>query len=109
MKKTSKKGKNYAFVPAYYEWHFIDTRHPERVLLNWIDPVEDIFTDYNHNNPMTTFDEVFNECNFFVSHGIECFENGTGSYYGVTEKDFMQLPVCASRIMAQALYNDYIA
>ena len=108
---------NYQFVPAYYEWHFIDKRHPEKVLLNWIEPLEDLYDDYNketgeyEDEPhlMTEFDEVQGECEAFIERGLNLFEEGTGSYFGVNEKDFMQLPVCAAKVMARALYDHYIA
>lgn len=108
---------SYDFIPAYHEWHFIDRENPSHVILNWQDPVDSLCYEFSEETgdiyeeplQMTTFNEVLNECDAFINNGLMAFENGEEKYQGVPKKDFMQLPLCASRIMAQALYKHYIA
>ena len=107
---------NYAFISAYCEWHFIDKGNPSHVILNWQDPVDSLYYEFSEETgdvyeepvKMTSFNEVLNECDLFINNGLTAFENGEEKYHGVSKKDFMSLPLCASRIMAQALYDHYI-
>ena len=72
---------NYAFIPAYYEWHFIDKRHPSVVLLNWPDPVESLYYEFSEETgeafdepvQMTSFNDVLNECDAFINCGLMAF------------------------------------
>ena len=101
--------KDYAFVPAYYEWHLIDTNEPEKVLLNWKDPIEDLFEE---SHPVKTYDDVWGVCNHFVeATRVTLFEEEFDDPHGNTKEMFNDLPEDSVfiPIMAHALYDYYIA
>lgn len=105
---------NYQFVPAYYEWHFINK--DGKVLLNWVEPAENLYFEYDEEGEeldeprlMTDIDEVLMECESYINFGNMAFNEGETHYNGVCKDDFAELPKNAADIMAQALYNYYIA
>lgn len=108
---------HYTFVPAYGEWHFINTNRPDEVLLNWVDPVDSLYHEwdedgnsYDEPQMMTSYDEVFNECDMFILTTINVFENGeTDLPHNNKQEQFNKLPSNAAEIMAHALYDYYIA
>lgn len=105
---------NYAFVPAYYEWHFIDTRTNE-VLLNWCDPVDSLFiyqdedgNDLDEPIPMD-LDQVESECEDFINVTRMNLELENEDYPdNNTLMGLDELPANAVEIMANALYNYYL-
>lgn len=103
---------NYQFVPAYYEWHFVDG--DGNVLLNWVDPVESLYYEWDEDGEyldepkqFTTYDEVLCECQAYIETGDMNLEDDD-EYHGVSREDWEQLPENAAEIMAMALYNYYI-
>jgi len=105
--------KNYAFVPAYYEWHFIDTRTNE-VLLNWNSPEDSLFVyqdedgnDLDEPIPMD-MDQLESECEDFINITRMNLEIGDSYPDGNTLMGLNELPKNAVQIMATALYNYYL-
>ena len=104
--------KQHEFIPAYYEWHFIDTENPKQVLLNWVDPIDDlyIYQDKDGNDlkeplPMT-YEQVLRKCECFINMAQSNIENDT---HGNKKELLDLLPSNAADIMATALYDYYIA
>ena len=97
------KKKEYKFVPAYHEWHFVDEEG--NILLVWDDPVDDLF--YATPTP-STVEEVWDICHDFYLSVHNAFEEGEQEYNGITAEEFSKLPPNCEDIMAQALYNYYI-
>lgn len=106
---------NYQFIPAYYEWHFTDGNG--KVLANWNDPVESLYKEFDnetgepYDDPqlMTDKDEIELECESFIDTGTMLFDEGETEYNGIARADFERLPQNAAAIMAEALYNYYVA
>ena len=102
---------NYAFIPAYYEWHFIDTENPENVLLSWQDPVESLYKGEDSDVLMTDIDDVYSECEDFINitrMNLE-LDDERKDVNGNTIDNLNDLPANTVDIMAQALYDYYIA
>ena len=104
---------NYSFVPAYYEWHFIDDNG--NVLLNMKDPSDDIYIENNINGQLldepvrfTTYDQMLDFCKDFIEVEKMCLDIEEDSGQGNDERIF-DLPDNAAEIMAHALYDFYIA
>ena len=104
--------KDYAFVPAYYEWHFIDTRTNE-VLLNWNDPIDSLYVYQNEDGddldepiPMD-LEQVKSECEDFINITRMNLELGDSYPDGNTLMGLDELPKNAVEIMATALCNYY--
>lgn len=104
---------NYSFVPAYYEWHFIDDNG--NVLLNMKDPFEVLFDETDESGqlleqprPITTLDGVLDVCKDFIEVEKMCLDSEENSGQGNDERIF-DLPDNAAEIMAHALYDFYIA
>lgn len=111
------KKNDYAFRPAYYEWHLTDGNG--RVLLNWVDPADNFVVredddendEYDVERPMT-YDEVLAECEEYIQCGNDFFneadeEDEEEGYHGVKREDFIRLPENAADIMATALFYYY--
>ena len=118
--KLTIMNKNYAFVPAYHEWHLIDKNEPDKVLLSWIDPVDDLYDDYNketgeyEDEPhlMTDYDEIWAVCNHFVeATRITLFEEEFEDPHGNTKEMVYEWPedCILIPILAHALYDYYVA
>ena len=107
---------NFAFVPGYYEWHFIDMKKPKQILLNWVDPGDSLLVyqdgdgnDLEEPQPMT-YEQVLDECEDFINVTKSNFDLGEDDYCHNNKKElFDKLPNNAAEIMAKALYNYYIA
>lgn len=104
---------NYSFVPAYYEWHFVDEKG--NVLLNMNDPSEDIYIEDDINGQLldepvrfTTYDQMLDFCKDFIEVEKMCLDNEEDSGHGNDERIF-DLPDNAAEIMAKALFDYYIA
>lgn len=104
---------NYSFVPAYYEWHFIDK--DGNVLLNMKDPSDGIYIGCDTNGQLldepvrfTTYDQMLDFCKDFIEVEKMCLDNEEESGQGNDERIF-DLPDNAAEIMAHALYYFYIA
>ena len=101
--------KNYVFMPAYHEWHLIDTNEPDKVILNWKDPLDDMFEEpYS----VKSYDDVWGVCNHFVeATRITLFEEGFEDSHGNTKEMVNEWPDdgILIPILAHALYDYYIA
>ena len=96
---------NFALVPAYYEWHLIDTNKPQEVLFNIVDPLEDLY-DYPDGTP-STYEEVVSWMESSIDLALQRAEDGEDWNGVIVNKN--SLPDNAAEIMAAALYNYYIA
>ena len=96
------KEKEYKFVPAYYEWHLVDEEGT--VLLNMNDPAEEMAL-------CKTYDDVKTEVEDFIvatKQEFDCWPDEK-TIDGNTPEMFDKLPSNAVEIMAQALYDYYVA
>ena len=92
--------KKYSFVPAYYEWHFLD--EDGNILLNWVDPM-DCF-----NGNLTDIETVRNECDNFINQRRDnLLLGGQDPFHCNTLECLDKLPGNAAHIMAAALFNYY--
>ena len=95
--------KNYAFVPAYYEWHLIDTNEPDKVLLAIIDPCEECFDE---NGEPYSLEELSDWCSSCLVEEIrQAHKKGEID----REIELENIPPRVDDIMAHALYDYYIA
>ena len=104
---------NYSFVPAYYEWHLVNKDGD--ILLNMKDPFEMLFDETDESGqlleqprPITTLDGVLDVCKEFIEVEKMCLDIEEDSGQGNDEHIF-DLPDNAADIMAQALYDYYVA
>jgi len=93
----------YAFVPAYYEWHFIDKDNPDVHLLNWVDPFDNDLCEAK------TYEDVLEIVHEYYLLAHNAMEEGEKEFEGIPTKRFALLPPHAEWIMAEALYNAYVA
>ena len=106
---------DYAFVPAYGEWHLIDTNKPQEVLFNVVDPLErlyihlDPFDEHSEVDPLekATYEDVLDFSEDCINVARRCAENNE-DFDGIVYDD-ETVPGKAAEIIAQALYNYYIA
>ena len=102
---------NYQFIPAYYEWHFIDADNPDMVLLNMQDPIDSLYKDEDCDELMDDIDQVRCVCEDYINttrEGLE-LDGEERDINGNTLDGLDELPADAADIMAQALWNHYIA
>lgn len=100
----------YQFIPAYYEWHFIDADNPDDVLLTMHDPVESLYKGDDSDELMDDIDDVYSVCEDYINTtrmNLE-LEDEKEDHNGNTLDGLDELPANAADIMAQALYNYYI-
>lgn len=106
---------NYQFVPAYYEWHLVNKDGD--ILLSMEDPEESLCYETDTNGqlldepePFTTLEEVHDFCKDFIETEKMCVESEPQkeTVHGNDEHIF-DLPDNAADIMAQALYDYYVA
>lgn len=101
--------RKFSLIPSYYEWHLIDDDTHE-TLHNLIDPSEDLY--HEDGNPKS-LDEIKNWCiEELVSADIMYSEND--EYNGIWLRDEKRLDQieeipAAAEVMAETLYNYYIA
>lgn len=93
------------FIPAYYEWHLVDENG--KILYAMDDPVDCIFTD---DFECKTLEDVL----MVVDGLLETEENNWKIGYDSTSErqcliDFADLPDNTAEVMAQALYDYYVA
>lgn len=96
---------NYQFIPAYYEWHLIDEQG--EVLHNMADPVEGLFDE---NGEALTLESIKEFC----EGDLLCAENAYRNdydYNGIRLKESLtdEQIKAAVEVMAEALYNYYVA
>lgn len=103
--------KSYQFIPAYYEWHFVDAADPDNVLLNMQDPIDSLYKGGDSDELMDDIDEVRSMCEDYINTTRENLEleHEECDVNGNTLDGLDELPANAADIMAQALYNHYIA
>lgn len=106
---------NYQFVPAYYEWHLVNKDGD--ILLSMEDPEESLCYETDTNGqlldepePFTTLEEVHDFCKDFIETEKMCVESEPQkeTVHGNDERIF-DLPNNAADIMAQALFDYYVA
>lgn len=101
--------RNFDLVAGYYEWHLIDTETHE-TLHNLIDPSEYL---YHEDGTPKSLEELTNWLNEeLISADIAYSEND--EYNGIwlrNEKRLNQIEEipAAAKVMAETLYNYYIA
>lgn len=102
---------NYAFIPTYYEWHFINTDAPGRVLLCWCDPVESLYKGEDSEILITDINDICAECEDFINITRMNLETNDKreDVNGNTIEGLNELPTNAAGIMAQSLYNYYVS
>ena len=94
---------NYAFVPAYYEWHLIEKSNPEKVLFNLVDPIEMCYLD---NGKPVDFDDLVNELDFATDDALRvAYEKNDKEQI----ENLSRIGKCHCYLMARALYDYYIA
>ena len=99
---------NYALIPAYYEWHLVDTEQPQDVLLNINDPGEEMYwhdEDADTDTPKT-YEDVLEWAQDIIDTALRYAEEGE-EYEGVMVSED-RLPDNAAEIIAKALYEYYI-
>lgn len=95
---------NYAFVPAYYEWHLIEKSNPEKVLLNVVDPAEECYNE--ETGEAYSLEELSDMCSSWLVEEQRQAED-RGDYDRVEELE--SIPPRVDDVMARALYDYYIA
>ena len=94
---------NYDFIPACYEWHYINTEKPEDVLFTLVDPIDLCFDD--KGDPVT-LDDLCHEI------GIEADDELREAYKSNNKEEIeklSQIGTCDCYLMAKVLYDYYIA
>lgn len=101
--------RQFSLIPAYYEWHLIDNETHE-TLHNLIDPADEL---YHEDGTPRSLEELTNWLNEeLISADIAYSEND--EYNGIwlrNEKRLDQIEEipAAAKVMAETLYNYYIA
>jgi hypothetical protein len=101
--------RQFSLIPAYYEWHLIDNDTHE-TLHNLVDPADEL---YHEDGTPKTLEELTNWLNEeLISADIAYSENN--EYNGIwlrNEKRLDQIEEipAAAKVMAETLYNYYIA
>ncbi len=101
--------RQFSLIPAYYEWHLIDTETHE-TLHNLIDPADEL---YHEDGTPKSLEELTNWLNEeLISADIAYSEDD--EYNGIwlrNEKRLDQIEEipAAAKVMAETLYNYYIA
>ena len=101
--------RQFSLIPAYYEWHLIDDETHE-TLHNLIDPADEL---YHEDGTPRSLEELTNWLNEeLISADIAYSEND--EYNGIwlrNEKRLDQIEEipAAAKVMAETLYNYYIA
>lgn len=101
--------RQFSLIPAYYEWHLIDDETHE-TLHNLIDPADEL---YHEDGTPRSLEELTNWLNEeLISADIAYSEDD--EYNGIwlrNEKRLDQIEEipAAAKVMAETLYNYYIA
>lgn len=101
--------RQFSLIPAYYEWHLIDNETHE-TLHNLIDPADEL---YHEDGTPRSLEELTNWLNEeLISADIAYSEDD--EYNGIwlrNEKRLDQIEEipAAAKVMAETLYNYYIA
>lgn len=101
--------RQFSLIPAYYEWHLIDTETHE-TLHNLIDPADEL---YHEDGTPKSLEELTNWLNEeLISADIAYSEDD--EYNGIwlnEEKRLDQIEEipAAAKVIAETLYNYYIA
>ena len=101
--------RQFSLIPAYYEWHLIDTETHE-TLHNLIDPADEL---YHEDGTPKTLEELTNWLNEeLISADIAYSEDD--EYNGIWLNEDKRLDQieeipAAAKVMAETLYNYYIA
>lgn len=98
--------KNISFIPAYYEWHLVDENG--KVLYNLVDPGEDCYEE-DGETPLTK-DEIKCWIDFDIQCELDRYADNAPDYPNqnlLVQPD--ELPDNAADVMAQALYDYYVA
>jgi hypothetical protein len=101
--------RQFSLIPAYYEWHLIDNDTHE-TLHNLVDPADEL---YHEDGTPRSLEELTNWLNEeLISADIAYSENN--EYNGIwlrNEKRLDQIEEipAAAKVMAETLYNYYIA
>ena len=97
--------RNFQFVPAYYEWHLIDNNG--NTLHNMVDPLDELF--HEDGLPMN-LEEVTDMCAEELHAAENAYAEGN-DYNGIMLSEGLSAieEKKAAQVMAQALYNYYLA
>lgn len=101
--------RQFSLIPAYYEWHLIDNDTRE-TLHNLVDPADEL---YHEDGTPKTLEELTNWFNEeLISADIAYSEDD--EYNGIWLNEEKRLdPIeeipAAAKVMAETLYNYYIA
>ena len=101
--------RQFSFIPTYWEWHLIDDETHE-TLHNLVDPADEI---YHEDGTPRSLEELTNWLNDeLITADIAYSEND--EYNGIWLRDEKRLDQieeipAAAKVMAETLYNYYIA
>lgn len=101
--------RQFSLIPAYYEWHLIDDKTHE-TLHNLIDPADEL---YHEDGTPKTLEELTNWFNEeLISADIAYSEDDEYNGIWLSEEkrlDQIEEIPAAAKVMAETLYNYYIA
>lgn len=99
-----KASNRYKFVPAYWEWHLIDTEDNNKVVYNIVDPWDDDLLNCNSLDDVRNY--VWEELNV-ERNAWDCY-GGEPNYPHNALVNPFTLPDEIVDVMARALYDYYI-
>lgn len=101
-------------MPAYYEWHLVNENGD--IMLSMSDPLDSLYyeTDIDGNlldepELFTSLDEVLDMCREFIEVEKRCIESDFEESVNGNDERIFDLPDNAADIMAQALFDYYVA
>ena len=100
--------RQFSLIPAYYEWHLIDTETHE-TLHNLVDPADEL---YHEDGTPKSLEELTNWLNEeLISADIAYSEDDEYNGIWLSEKkrlDQIEEIPAAAKVMAETLYHYYI-
>ena len=101
--------RQFCLIPTYYEWHLID-KDTHETLHNLVDPADEL---YHEDGTPRSLEEIISFCQEeLISADIAYSEDDEYNGIWLSEKKRLdqieEIPV-AAKVMAETLYNYYIA